>query len=41
MKFYNTMSAVKMNAWTQSDYDFYLKDLKKKLSYYLTAQNND
>lgn len=38
-KFYNTTPSVKMNAWTQTDYNKYLDDLKKRLFFYLTPQN--
>jgi len=36
MKYYNTSSNIKMNAWTQSDYNCYLNDIKEKLSCYIS-----
>lgn len=37
-KFYNTTPSVRMNAWTQTDYDFYLKDIMNTLYFYLSPQ---
>lgn len=39
-KAYNKTSQLSLNAWTQLDADFYVKDMEQKLSYYFNNKNN-
>lgn len=38
MKYYNKKVGINMSAWTESDYQAYLKDMQEKLSFYYSKQ---
>lgn len=38
-KAYNKTNKLSLNAWTQQDADFYVKDIEQKLSYYFNNKN--
>lgn len=38
-KAYNKTNKLSLNAWTQQDADFYVKDMEQKLSYYFNNKN--
>ncbi|MDY6343815.1 MAG: DUF262 domain-containing protein [Sphaerochaetaceae bacterium] len=40
-KAYNKSNKLSLNAWTQTDADFYLKDMEQKLGFYFPNDKND